>query len=274
MDEKSMIISQKRVEFEYIYFLKFIAILLITNSHFKPVYEGGLSQLAFGGAIGCALFFFCSGYTLAYSKLDNFWKWMGKRMLRIYPTLWMMNLLVSLLNGEMVDWSNFLFPRSYWFLQAIIVFYVAYYFVMKYTRGYYLYVAAGMMVPLLCTYLISDYTKWMIDYAAHPYYLHWYFYFSIMLLGVYQRVSLDSPHLTVGTFRKLLNHFNKYILFFCAVIFFLGSYGLKFMMERMSANEHIQLLFPIGLYFTTYFLFEYSKRLNYSKNMSKHPIAF
>lgn len=151
MDTELVTIPQKRVEFEYIYFLKFIAILLITNSHFKPVYEGGLSQLAFGGAMGCALFFFCSGYTLAYSKLDNFWKWMGKRMLRIYPTLWMMNVLVSLINGEMVHWSTFLFPRSYWFLQAIIMFYVAYYFIMKYARDYYLYVAAGIMVPISCS---------------------------------------------------------------------------------------------------------------------------
>lgn len=44
----------EKPDFKYIYFLKFIAILLITNSHFKPIYEGALSQFAFGGALGCA----------------------------------------------------------------------------------------------------------------------------------------------------------------------------------------------------------------------------
>jgi peptidoglycan/LPS O-acetylase OafA/YrhL len=39
-------------------FIKFIAAILITNSHMGHLYPQGLSILATGGAIGDALFFF------------------------------------------------------------------------------------------------------------------------------------------------------------------------------------------------------------------------
>lgn len=53
--------SQKR--FYFIDILKFLAIVLIVNSHMEPAY-GKYAYLASGGAIGLALFFFCSGFTL------------------------------------------------------------------------------------------------------------------------------------------------------------------------------------------------------------------
>lgn len=49
--------------------LKFFAVVLITNSHFdnQYVYAKGLAT---GGAIGDALFFFISGYSLFWGVLD------------------------------------------------------------------------------------------------------------------------------------------------------------------------------------------------------------
>ncbi len=58
--------------FLFIDVMKVIAIMLITNSHFKPVYEGDLSRFAFGGALGCSLFFFCSGFTGMLGKQRPF----------------------------------------------------------------------------------------------------------------------------------------------------------------------------------------------------------
>lgn len=43
--------------------LKFLAVLLITNSHMELLY-GKYSVMATGGTIGDVLFFFCSGFTL------------------------------------------------------------------------------------------------------------------------------------------------------------------------------------------------------------------
>ncbi len=50
--------------------LKFIATIMITNSHMGVMY-GKYSVLATGGSIGDALFFFCSGYGLFLKPLGG-----------------------------------------------------------------------------------------------------------------------------------------------------------------------------------------------------------
>lgn len=60
--------------FDFIFLFKVIAILFITNSHMKPIYNDIFSQLAFGGAFGCALFFFCSGFTIKLNHTENFFQ--------------------------------------------------------------------------------------------------------------------------------------------------------------------------------------------------------
>ena len=43
--------------------LKFIAAILITNSHMEILYVDPFKSIATGGSIGNGLFFFCSGFT-------------------------------------------------------------------------------------------------------------------------------------------------------------------------------------------------------------------
>lgn len=47
--------------------IRFIATVLITNSHYDDLYPQGYSFLSTGGMIGNALFFWVSGYTLYFS---------------------------------------------------------------------------------------------------------------------------------------------------------------------------------------------------------------
>lgn len=58
--------------------LKFLAVLLITNSHFDKLYPESISFLGTGGAIGDALFFFCSGFTLFLKPMGQFDNWYKK----------------------------------------------------------------------------------------------------------------------------------------------------------------------------------------------------
>ena len=56
--------------------LKFFAVILVTNSHMDLLY-GRWSILATGVAIGDALFFFCSGFTLFLGqkrRFDNYYQ--------------------------------------------------------------------------------------------------------------------------------------------------------------------------------------------------------
>lgn len=66
--------------------VKFLAVLLIINSHADICYVR-FPMLATGGAIGDALFLFCSGYTLFWGGRNRFDNWYKKRISRIYPSV-------------------------------------------------------------------------------------------------------------------------------------------------------------------------------------------
>lgn len=74
--------------------MKFFAALLITNSHMGIMYTK-FSSLATGGAIGDAIFFFCSGFTLFLGQERRFDNWYKRRISRIYPTILMCGVLTA-----------------------------------------------------------------------------------------------------------------------------------------------------------------------------------
>ena len=72
-------------------FLKFVAALMITNSHFQPLYEDVSPSLDTCGVHGNALFFCVSGFLLMMGferkKAHGFLNWYKWRMRRIWPAL-------------------------------------------------------------------------------------------------------------------------------------------------------------------------------------------
>ena len=88
--------------------LKFFAALMITNSHFGELY-GKYSIFATGGAIGDALFFFCSGIALSLSHFDRFDNWYKRRFFRVYPSVIATNLL-SVIVGLVISYDSVLQP--------------------------------------------------------------------------------------------------------------------------------------------------------------------
>lgn len=72
----------------FISLIRFLATILITNSHFDALYPAGFSWLSTGGALGNALFFLVSGYTLYLSSRRNFAEWILRRYSKIFPAVW------------------------------------------------------------------------------------------------------------------------------------------------------------------------------------------
>lgn len=66
--------------------LKFIATLLIFN-HLAQPYYGKYSMLATGGGMGCALFYFISGYLCQQGRKDRFDLWMKRKLSRLWANL-------------------------------------------------------------------------------------------------------------------------------------------------------------------------------------------
>lgn len=63
--------------------LKCFAAIVITNSHMDILYPK-FGALATGGAIGDALFFFCSGFTLFLGRMGRFDNWYKRRIIIVF----------------------------------------------------------------------------------------------------------------------------------------------------------------------------------------------
>lgn len=104
--------------------LRILAVLLIVNSHLHLFYE--YKYLATGGAIGNAIFFFISGIGLSYSLAKNkinYFTWVKKRYLRIYPKLIIIVLFYILIGFIVVEnttdlFVTLIFPKNSGFYQC------------------------------------------------------------------------------------------------------------------------------------------------------------
>lgn len=240
----------ERKIFDFIYLFKFVAIIMITNSHFKLIY-GSFKQLAFGGAFGCALFFFCSGFTIMDSKDEPFYNYIKRRFLKILPTFW----IFLLLSGEWQMSKHWFCWGHYWFLQAILVFYSLFYFVKKYYVEEIGKIIICMLVATMFLYFVMPHDKWMIDYTLHQNRFTWLYYFAIMLLGA--RLRNAPPRLLENRFfLRILKIFKIDRLKYWLIPFaFLFVYGLKLFCTKYPVAINFQLLFPVLLMAVCYFFY-------------------
>lgn len=233
--------------FNYIHIIRFLAIVLITNSHVKPLLPQSLQFFASGGAAGCALFFFCSGYTLQLGKKGNFFKWIFKRYMKIYPALWIFLLLEGILLKECVfQPMDFAIP-SYWFLQAILLFYLPFYFISRYLSNYLIPIIAISFLAILPVYFMGDHSKWIIDYVYSLNHIHLYYYWGIMLIGAYFAKQNKEINESKGT-----------LYLTASICLFFTLYAIKFVGTKQLSMTDIQLIFPIILCFMVYYTYKAS----------------
>ena len=143
---------------ESIFLYKLIAAFLITNSHMGPLY-GRFDALALGGALGNTFFFIASGF-LASKKRDSFFTYMKKRVIRIWPSVVVVTVIMYIMGelpeyetvGEML--SACIFPTAFWFVNAVIVCYILLYFVNSYFEKYQTQIVFGFLFAYLFYYLL------------------------------------------------------------------------------------------------------------------------
>jgi peptidoglycan/LPS O-acetylase OafA/YrhL len=174
---------------EFINWLRLIATVLITNSHYATVWP--TPALATGGLLGNIIFFAVSGFCLFGTK-QGFWSWYKKRFFRIWPVMVAFTLVAALAGidgykiGNVDDAIRLLvFPTNYVFVVWILVLYVPFWFVNKLTERY----AKAPLVALMLTavlhlavYLVFvDKGAYVIDDVSSPFIL--FLYFAAMMLG-------------------------------------------------------------------------------------------
>ncbi|MGA2781913.1 MAG: acyltransferase [Smithella sp.] len=246
--KKSLLKSEDRGENEPIMnntsFLRFIAIILITNSHLHSLYP--VPELATGGAIGNALFFMLSGYGIFLSynhQRRTFLPWYKRRIVRIYPSIILATLFLIIIpqtvwhQWNVLDYIRMLvWPTNYWFISALMIFYVIFFLILKMKNyKYFLTSIFILIIPYLFFYITKvDLSRYSIE---GPGYFKWIFYLQTMFFGGYM----------AGRAKFAKTSFSKDGL---ALIFVIGLYyGILILMSRgcgwqFQAVTHL-LMFPI-----------------------------
>jgi peptidoglycan/LPS O-acetylase OafA/YrhL len=215
------------------FFIRFLAIFLITNSHLDSLYP--IPYLGTGGALGNSLFFMLSGYGLALSGQVNdrpFLQWYWRRILRIYPSLIVVVAIIDLWLGKgWQTWTlgdyfaGFIWPTPAWFVSALMIFYVVFFLIMKIGRPVaYVMVILALFIPYFYFYFnYMDLTQYTIE---GPSYFKWIFYLQIMLFGGY--LACRKGTITGITVMHLLLLFAGLALYYGILIMIKFGYGGRF----------------------------------------------
>lgn len=254
----------------FIDFLKTIAALLITNSHYNNIWP--IATLATGGAIGNALFFLVSGFCLSNTNV-SFKEWYKKRLLRIYPQTWIISVIALIIGVfKICDIKDilyvFIFPTGFWFVGVIAFYYISAYFIEKYVpMQFYKFIYLFIFVSYLLYYLlILDKTKWSIE---NDFKCKFIFYFTFIVIGIQLKKIFKN--------KKDKVNINK-IFYSLMVIISLGLfYGFKIMCYcnivpmQLQGIQHIFLIFlALSMFLLSY---SFEKKFNYlSQNMLWKPI--
>lgn len=220
--------------------LKFFAALLITNSHLGYLY-GQYSFLATGGAIGNALFFFCSGYALSMSKFDRFDNWYKRRFFRVMPSMLAKGILCSLLGLNLTYVAIYqIFIGGGWYFNAVMIFYLLIYILQLFTKNnqkldIIIFISIFAISCLVAVFLIDN--QGML-YTGSSYKQAWPGYFSTMFLGY-----------ILGKKEKTVESKYDKVLLLVLVLSIVLYYGILFVVQRYELPVCLGIISLIPLYF-------------------------
>lgn len=220
--------------------MKFIAALAITNSHMGRLY-GQFSALATGGAIGDAIFFFCSGFTLFLGQERRFDNWYKRRISRIYPTVLMWAVITAFFIDESYSIRDAILHGGGWFVSCIMLYYILL-FIVRRIFGNKLWTAMIIVSALIVAYfyLTGSYLQ-LYFYGDGSFRL--IFFFLIMLLGAI--VGRNYQQLTMRW--SLL-----YAILFVAIFYCILSFKNMFNIDVSSVLNLLTIVCLGGICVTLY----------------------
>lgn len=176
----------------FITFLRALAACLITNSLYFHIYP--YKAMACGGLLGNVLFFAISGYCLCNVSKASFPVWYARRLIRMYPAVWIVTGVTFLLGSyEFAKhaWNWWVvYPTYYHFIASIACLYIPFYFLMRFplTRDRLLWTIAGLIGSWLCVYfLYYDRSYYHIDTVREQ--LIRFLFMICMLIGAWFRLN-------------------------------------------------------------------------------------
>lgn len=220
--------------------VKFVAVFLVMNSHMGACYPK-YQFLATGGAIGDALFFFASGFTLFLGgAILRFDEWYKKRIKRIYPSILAVAIVGAFVFGREESFGSIILAKQYWFIQCIFILYPLLFLAKKYFSKHI--ALLGVLTVIVMAIFPFFYKGEGLFYGSG--YYRWAVYLLFMLLGA-----------IVGKERAKIKQMNVWIAivltFFCIVVW----YGMGYLL----GNSSLQILSIIPLMGVTVFIYMIGK---------------
>lgn len=226
--------------FEFVYWLKALAAVLITNSHYADIWP--VSALAMGGHFGNCIYFLVSGFCL-YNIKEPFYKWYPKRMVRIYPAVFIIMAVRLLFMGDTITtgfWGyvrSFIYPTWYHFVGSILLLYILFYTVRYFQNKFkikmrYLFMALGILFAVIYIFFF-DKSHYHIDNVEEK--TVRFMFFASMLSGAYLRERYENISDKISP------------LHIVAVLFFGGAYlVLKILLRKNTAIvNYMQFVSPV-----------------------------
>lgn len=215
--------------------LKVFAVLLVMNSHMSMCYPR-YSILASGGAIGDALFFFASGFTLFLGKSMRFDNWYKRRINRIYPSILATAIFVYVVWNYSENIGDILLGKRYWFIGCILIYYVLLYPIKEYHDGKYAFHCLILGGAICVAIYFSFFNNGISFYRGGIY--RCFAYFLIMLQGAIMGRNMDD-------YRYKHIH----------ILFLLISIGLWYGLFFIGKNSWFLLVSFIPLFGVTRYLY-------------------
>lgn len=191
--------------------IKFIATLMITNSHLKDFYIDPYKPLGTFGAPGNALFFFVSGFALTLGRMGDFLSWFKRRLSRLFPSvLVMVSLIGPLFFGYKIEWHNIWLSSGFWFIKCIVVYYVIFWLIHNKAKNALPWFAVcGFFVTIIYFFLFSP----VDNSSIYQNELHYLCFFSVMIMGGWMSMKKET-YSTFSLKKDLLLCFLSFVLFY------------------------------------------------------------
>lgn len=233
----------------FVVFLKFLAVVLVINSHCKGVYPTDI--LSFGGGFGLSLFYMISGYLLSDIKSTTRLKpWYIKKVIRLYVPLWIIKMLEVITGYLKITTAeelvrNFIYPGM-WFTASIIILYLIYFFLVKYVFIYgertirisiYILIICYLLLflfkPQIAVFSFSNLTFADSFSVETPYLISQFIWLICMLMGGYAGRMWETG-------RYNLNRFSCYCML---AVSFIAFFAIRVLGKRGFDLAEIFLLF-------------------------------
>lgn len=235
-------------------FLRALGMILIINSHLSHYYP--IPYIGTGGALGNSIFFCLSAFGIYLSQKNKhkpFSEWFKGRIIRIYPSIWIvlvfLALPIMLMLGQVNDEyimtfiGHFFNPR-HWFIRALLVYYLLSFFLLgddQRTKLFSVFALSGVLYFIIYfTYV--DLSKWTVEDTS----IKLIHYFMIFLFGIY----LASKNKSI----RYTGMHNYFILILLVAV----VYGHKFLMAKGLYPE-FQFIQQAAMYPIVFYLLKISR---------------